>query len=70
MRRIHEGRHDGPIWQMVVLFAGLSPPLLFVTGIMMWLRRRRYAAAMAAQRSELAPASISSQALDQDQFAA
>jgi uncharacterized iron-regulated membrane protein len=71
MRRIHDGTHDGPIWNVIVLLAGLSPPLLFVTGIMMWLRRRRNESRGAANRAADKPiASKSTLALDQDHIAA
>ncbi len=71
MRRIHEAKHDGPIWKTIVILTALSPPVLFVTGVMMWLRRRRYAKALAARSGK--PATIASgptQTLDQDHIAA
>lgn len=71
MRRIHDGTHDGPVWNVIVLLAGLSPPLLFVTGVMMWLRRRHNESRGVAKRvSDQSVASISTQALDQDHIAA
>ncbi len=53
LRRIHEGHHDGPIWETIVFLAGASPPLLFVTGILMWLRRRRIVKPMAAGEADI-----------------
>ena len=41
IRWLHEGSNSGPVWRLVVLFTGLAPPVLGVTGIIMWLRGRR-----------------------------
>ncbi|GIL41110.1 PepSY-associated TM helix domain-containing protein [Roseiterribacter gracilis] len=40
-RAIHAGRGLGPIWQAAVFISGLLPPLFAITGISMWLLRRR-----------------------------
>jgi uncharacterized iron-regulated membrane protein len=41
IRWMHEGSHSGVIWQVVVFISGLMPTLFAVTGVMIWLRRRR-----------------------------
>jgi uncharacterized iron-regulated membrane protein len=41
IRRLHEGSHSGAIWRAVVLLTGVFPTVLGVTGIIVWLRRRR-----------------------------
>jgi uncharacterized iron-regulated membrane protein len=40
MRRIHDGQEMPFIWQLLVFLTGVAPPLLGVTGTVMWLRRR------------------------------
>jgi uncharacterized iron-regulated membrane protein len=40
MRRIHDGQKMPFIWQVMVFLTGVAPPLLGVTGLIMWLRRR------------------------------
>jgi uncharacterized iron-regulated membrane protein len=32
---------SGTIWQVIVFITGLLPTVLAVTGVMIWLRRRR-----------------------------
>ena len=41
MRRIHDGTGMGALWQTIIFLGGLIPPLLAVTGILMWLHVRR-----------------------------
>jgi uncharacterized iron-regulated membrane protein len=41
MRRIHDGTDMGIVWQTVVFLGGVAPAVLGVTGLVMWLRRRR-----------------------------
>jgi uncharacterized iron-regulated membrane protein len=41
VRWIHEGSHSGPVWQVVVFISGLLPTLFAVTGLLIWLRKRR-----------------------------
>jgi uncharacterized iron-regulated membrane protein len=43
IRWVHEGSHSGPLWQVIVFLTGVGPPVFAVTGILMWLRRRRAA---------------------------
>lgn len=40
MRKIHDGQDTPFIWQLLVFLTGVAPPLLGVTGTVMWLRRR------------------------------
>ncbi len=70
MRRIHEGSHDGPVWNAIVFFTGLSPPLLFVTGIIMWLRRRRNELRAAANQAGERITSVPTPPVGQDHIAA
>lgn len=48
MRQVHDGTDTGLVWQVVITLAGLAPPLLGVTGLVMWLRRRARRRAIAA----------------------
>jgi uncharacterized iron-regulated membrane protein len=45
IRALHEGSRGGPVWQVAVFLTGVFPPIFAFTGIVMWLRRRRRAAA-------------------------
>lgn len=40
MRRLHDGQDTPFVWQVLVFLTGVAPPLLGVTGTVMWLRRR------------------------------
>lgn len=42
MRRWHDGDGMGIVWQSIIFVAGIAPALLGITGILMWLRRRRW----------------------------
>ena len=42
MRRIHDGEGMGPVWQAIIFVGGLLPAVLAVTGIVMWLRTRKW----------------------------
>jgi len=46
IRFIHDGGRGGIGWQTVVFLTGVFPPVFAVTGIVMWLRRRRSRAAV------------------------
>lgn len=48
MRNIHDGGDTGLIWQTIIVLGGVSPVILSITGLIMWLRRR----AMARRRAE------------------
>jgi uncharacterized iron-regulated membrane protein len=50
MRRWHDGTGMGPVWQAVIFIGGIVPALLAVTGILMWLRSRRWRAEVARKR--------------------
>ncbi len=41
IRWTHEGSHLSLVWKLAVFACGVSPPIFFVTGIMIWWRRRR-----------------------------
>ena len=41
IRGLHEGSRGGIVWQVAVFLTGMFPPIFAVTGIVMWLRRRR-----------------------------
>jgi uncharacterized iron-regulated membrane protein len=57
MRRWHDGTGMGPFWQTIIFIGGIIPALLAVTGILMWLRSRRWRRRLAAKRKgqQLAP---------------
>jgi uncharacterized iron-regulated membrane protein len=38
---LHAGRGFGPVWKLLVFMSGLLPLLFTITGVLMWLRRRR-----------------------------
>jgi len=40
MRQVHDGNDMGLLWQLVIALTGLAPPILGVTCVIMWLRRR------------------------------
>jgi uncharacterized iron-regulated membrane protein len=46
MRRVHQGRAHGPIWAALAGLCGALPTLLAITGVLMWLRKRRNRAAL------------------------
>lgn len=46
-RRIHDGTDLGLVWQTIIVLAGVAPTALSLTGIVMWLRRRRRRRALA-----------------------
>lgn len=41
MRRLHDGTGMGPVWQALIFLAGLAPTVLGISGIVIWLHRRR-----------------------------
>ncbi|HEY0116115.1 MAG TPA: PepSY-associated TM helix domain-containing protein [Allosphingosinicella sp.] len=51
MRRWHDGSGMGPGWQIVIFIGGILPALLAVTGIIMWLRTRRWRGEAARKQS-------------------
>lgn len=42
MRRWHDGTGMGVIWQIAIFVGGIAPALLALTGIVMWLRTRKW----------------------------
>lgn len=61
MRRIHDVKGMGIVWQVIIFIGGIIPAVLAVTGIMMWLTVRRRRREMEGRRGErgsgtLAPA--------------
>lgn len=53
MRRWHDGDGMGLIWQIVIFLGGLAPAVLAITGIIMWLRARKWRG-QAAKRAKVA----------------
>ena len=49
MRPLHAASGLGLGWQLLYALTGLLPPLLAVTGTLMWLRKRKYRVAAAGQ---------------------
>jgi uncharacterized iron-regulated membrane protein len=41
IRWIHEGRHTGWVWRLLVCLCGILPTVFVATGSMIWLRSRR-----------------------------
>lgn len=52
MRWIHEGSHSPFVWAVLVFLTGVLPPVFAVTGIVMWLRRRRASKRVAQLRAQ------------------
>lgn len=42
IRRVHEGEGLTIVWRVIVTLVGLAPAVLAVTGIIMWMRARRW----------------------------
>ena len=42
LRRVHEGAHHGPIWRLIALLTGLLPTQFLITGVSIWLRKKRH----------------------------
>lgn len=57
MRQWHDGTDMGLAWQIIIFIGGIIPAALGVTGILMWLRTRKWRADVAARRNPaVAPA--------------
>ncbi|MBF7684791.1 sulfite reductase flavoprotein subunit alpha [Acinetobacter sp. B10A] len=41
MLPVHRGSFFGPVWQFIAMLASLAMPLFFITGIMLYLKRRK-----------------------------
>ncbi len=50
LRALHFGEAFGMVWRVLVALAGVTLPLLAVTGAMLWLLRRRNRLRLSAQR--------------------
>jgi uncharacterized iron-regulated membrane protein len=50
MRRWHDGTGMGVVWQVVIFLGGIIPALLAVTGILMWLRSRKWRGEVARKK--------------------
>jgi uncharacterized iron-regulated membrane protein len=59
MRHYHDGTTLGPIWRVLMVLWGLAPTVLGITGVMMWLRGRRWRADLAKRRDEREPVAAS-----------
>jgi hypothetical protein len=42
MRRWHDGDGMGPLWQILIFLGGIAPAALAITGIVMWVRTRKW----------------------------
>lgn len=49
MRHWHDGTGMGIVWQTIIFISGLIPAILGVTGILMWLRTRKWRAEIATR---------------------
>lgn len=50
MRVVHDGHDTNLLWQIILFAGGLAPLVLGITGVMMWLRTRRWRAGRRALR--------------------
>jgi uncharacterized iron-regulated membrane protein len=53
MRRWHDGDGMGPLWQTIIFIGGILPALLAVTGILMWLRSRKWRGGAGKRRQDV-----------------
>jgi uncharacterized iron-regulated membrane protein len=52
-RRLHDGTGMGLVWQIIVFLGGIAPAILGVTGILMWLRTRKWRTSVAQRKAAL-----------------
>ena len=52
-RRLHDGTGMGIVWQGIIFLAGIAPAILGTTGIIMWLRTRRWRGKVARRASRV-----------------
>lgn len=52
MRQWHDGTGMGIVWQIIIFIGGIIPALLGITGILMWLRTRKWRANVPARRPQ------------------
>jgi len=50
-RRLHDGTGMGLVWQIIIFLGGLAPSVLGVTGILMWLRTRKWRTEVARRKA-------------------
>jgi uncharacterized iron-regulated membrane protein len=55
MRPVHQAMGLGVVWRFLVFLSGLVPTLFVVTGIIMWLKKRRRHVPMTATLDEISP---------------
>jgi uncharacterized iron-regulated membrane protein len=55
MRPVHQALGLGVVWRFLVFLSGLVPTLFVVTGIIMWLKKRRRHVPMTATLDEISP---------------
>ncbi|MBS0469435.1 MAG: PepSY domain-containing protein [Proteobacteria bacterium] len=53
-RPIHDGDGTGPVWRVLIFLSGFLPLLFVVTGVTLWIRKRRARIAMTAPLGEAA----------------
>lgn len=53
MRPVHQGSGLGVVWRFLVFLSGLVPTLFVVTGIIMWMKKRRRHVPMTARLEEI-----------------
>jgi uncharacterized iron-regulated membrane protein len=53
-RPIHDGEGTGPVWRFLVFLSGFLPLLFVVTGVTLWIKKRRARLAMTAPLGEAA----------------
>jgi uncharacterized iron-regulated membrane protein len=50
-RRLHDGTNMGLVFQIIIFLGGIAPAILGVTGIIMWLRTRKWRGEVARRRA-------------------
>ena len=55
MRPVHQAMGLGVVWRFLVFLSGLVPTLFVITGIIMWLKKRRRHVPMTATLDEISP---------------
>jgi uncharacterized iron-regulated membrane protein len=58
MRALHEGKGLGLWFKILVFLSGFAPPLFVITGLIMWLQKRKSKAAAEQGRIDPEPASV------------
>ncbi|MBF7695811.1 PepSY domain-containing protein [Acinetobacter rathckeae] len=55
MLPVHRGSFFGPVWQFVAMLASLAMPLFFITGIMLYLKRRKQKKLTKLAKTQIVP---------------